>query len=196
MWDTDNYFNQNKCEFTVGLPKTNRSQKMKKGSLKLIAVLIVMLMFVPISVVSAGSNAPIECVLDITYDEYETGVFYWLGRLDDCDLAGTIRFDAVPEEYATSGKTMHFVEEFTIEPDSGGWIKGKNWGVWNFSTFKFRANGWVRITSDEWEHLVGAKYHEMGTTTPYYSEPDDIPIYAPDGAMRLVLANRPPHALP
>lgn len=169
---------------------------MKKRSLKLIAVLIVALLFVPFSAVSAESNAPIECVLDITYDEWEPGVFYWLGTLDDCDLAGAIKFEAVPEEYAEPGKALHFVEEFTINPNSGGWIKGKNGGVWNFSTFKFRANGWVRETSPKWAHLVGAKYHEMGTTTPYYGEPDDLPILAPDGAMRLVSANRPPHALP
>jgi hypothetical protein len=169
---------------------------MKKGSLKLTAVLIFALLLVPISAVSAGSNAPIECVLDITYDEYEPGVFYWDGTLSDCDLAGTIRFDAVPEEYAEPGKALHFVEEFTIHPNIGGEIKGKNWGVWNFSTFKFRANGWVRETSPEWAHLVGAKYHEMGTTSPYYGDPDDLPIKAPDGAMKLVPANRPPHALP
>lgn len=169
---------------------------MNKGLLKLITVLIVALLFMPISAVSAESNAPIECELNIIYDQYEPGVFYWLGTLSGCILEGTIRFDAVPDEYAESGKVLHFVEEFTIHPDKGGEIKGKNWGVWNFSTFKFRANGWVRETSPGWADLVGAKYHEIGTTTPYYGQPEDIPIYALDGAMRLVLANRQPHALP
>jgi hypothetical protein len=167
---------------------------MNKRSLKLIAVLILTLMLVPMSVVSAGSSGPYECVLDITYDEYEPGVFYWLGTLSDCDLAGTIRFDSVDEEYAYAGKTMHFVEEFTIWPYIGGEIKGKNWGVWNFSTFKFRANGWIRETSPQWADLVGAKYHEIGTTTPFTGS--EIPIEAPDGAMKLVPANRQPHALP
>lgn len=191
----DEFVRRSKNMKNVCLKQTG-DEKMKKGSLILITVLMVALLFVLISAVSAGSSAPIECVLDITYDEYEPEVFYWFGTLSDCDLAGTIRFDAVPEEYAEPGKTLHFVEEFTIHPNSGGEIKGKNWGVWNFSTFKFRANGWVRETSPEWAHLVGAKYHEMGTTTPYYGEPEDIPIYAPDGAMRLVPANRPPGTLP
>ena len=165
---------------------------MKKRSLKIIVVLIVMFLFVPILVVSAESNAPVECVLDITYAEYEPEVFYWLGTLADCELAGTIKFVAVDEEYAFPGKTMHFVELFTIKPDIGGEITGKNWGVWNLSTLKFRANGWVLDASQEWEHLVGAKYHEMGTTT----NPEYLPIFAPDGAMRLVPAERPSHALP
>jgi hypothetical protein len=176
----------------------SKEQKMKKRSLKLIVVLIVALLVIPVSAVSADSNGPYECVLDITYDQHdpenEPGVFYWLGTLSDCDLAGAIRFDAVPEEYAYPGKTMHFVEEFIIWPDSGGEIKGKNWGVWNLSTFKFRANGWVRETSPEWADLVGAKYHEIGTTTPFTGT--EIPIFAPDGAMKLVPANRQPHALP
>ena len=164
---------------------------MKKRSLKIIVVLVVMLVMVPILVVSAESNAPDKCDLDITYNGE-----YWLGRLSDCELAGSIRFDAVDDEYAFPGKTMHFVEEFTIHPDSGGEITGKNWGVWNMSTFKFRANGWVLGASEGWEYLIGAKYHEMGTTSPYYGNPEDLPITAPDGTARFVPAQRPPHALP
>ncbi len=37
--------------------------------------------------------------------------------------------------------------------------------VWNFATFKFRANGWVTKASPQWAGLVGAKFHEMGTTS-------------------------------
>jgi hypothetical protein len=132
----------------------------------------------------------IECVLDITYN----GLF-WLGTVSgpECSVAGTIRFDAVPEEYSYPGKTMHFVEEFTIRPDAGGVIYGKNWGVWNMSTFKYRAQGWVREASDEWAYLVGSQYHEMGKT----SNPDDgLPLLAPDGKMKIAPSNRPLHALP
>lgn len=168
---------------------------MKKKWLVLIFVLA-LLATVSISVVSAKSNRPIECVLDITYDEYEPGVEYWLGTLADCELEGAIKFVAVPEEYAEPGKALHFVEEFTIWPDSGGEIYGKNWGVWNFSTFKFRANGWVRDASEEWEHLIGSKYHEIGTTSPYFGRPEDLPITAPDGKSRFAPSNRPPYALP
>ncbi len=168
---------------------------MKKGTLKLIAVLIVALLFVPFSAVSAGSNAPFKCGLDITYDDWDVpDEYYWSGFLSDCELEGTISFYAVPDEYAFAGKTMHFVETFIIEPDIGGEIKGKNWGVWNMSTFKFRANGWVMDASPQWEYLVGAKYHEMGTTSPPPPEPG--PIYAPGGTAKLVPANRQPHALP
>ena len=157
-----------------------------------------MLAALSVSAVSAKSNGAIECVLDITWDDHDgTGNpenNYWLGTLADCELEGAIKFVAVPEEYAESGKALHFVEEFTIWPDSGGEIYGKNWGVWNFSSFKFRAYGWVRDTSSQWAHLVGNKYHEIGTTSPYFGGPG--PIFAPDGAMKLVPANRQPHALP
>ena len=169
---------------------------MKKGSLIPIAVLMVALLFVLISVVSARSDqsAVIECVIDIAFDEYPDG-FYWQGPVTGCSLEGTIEFRENEERpYYETGNMAHFFEKFTIYPDSGGEIYGKNWGVWNFSTFKFRANGWVRETSPEWAHLVGAKYHEMGTTSPPPPEPG--PIYAPGGTAKLVPANRQPHALP
>ena len=164
---------------------------MKKGSLILIIVLMVALLFASISAVSAqpGASVPIECVLDITYDEYSPGEFYWDGTVTgpECSVEGTIRFDAVPEEYFDAGKTTHFAEEFTIEPYSGGVIYGKNLGVWTFSTFKYRANGWVTDATAEWAHLVGFKYHESGTTS---NPADGFPLTAPDGMMKMVPANR------
>ena len=170
--------------------------EVKKRSWLLITVLMVALLFVSSSAVAAqsGGSGTIECVLDITYDDYGDGT-YWSGTVTgpECSVEGTIRFDAVPAEYFNAGKTVHFVEEFTIEPYSGGVIKGKNWGVWNLSTFKFRANGWVRDASDEWAHLVGSHYHEMGRTS---NPGDGIPITAPDGQMRIAPSNRPSDALP
>jgi hypothetical protein len=172
-----------------------RDFDMKK---RLFVLLIVLMLLATASIltVSAKSDGPIDCVLDITWAEHDpgSGIFYWDGTLADCELEGKIRFDAVSEEYAESGKALHFVEVFTIWPDSGGEIYGKNWGVWNFSTFKFRANGWVRDASEQWEHLIGSKYHEIGTTSPYFGGPG--PIFAPDGDMKLVPAKRQPHALP
>jgi hypothetical protein len=171
-------------------------EKMKKRSLLLITVLMVAFSFVSSSAVAAqpSGSGTIECVLDITYDNYGDG-FYWYGTVtgSECSVEGTIRFDAVREEYFDAGKTMHFVEEFTIEPSSGGVIKGKNWGVWNLTTFKFRAYGWVREASDEWAHLVGSHYHEMGRTS---NPADGIPITAPDGKMRIAPSDRPSDTLP
>lgn len=168
---------------------------MKKRSLLLITVLVAASLFVSSLVVAAQPSAPgtIECVLDITYDDYG-GETYWLGTVTGpgCSVEGTIRFDAVPTEYFNAGETVHFVEEFTIEPYSGGVIRGKNWGLWNLSTLKYRATGWVREASGDWAHLVGSQYHEMGRT----SDPAVMPITAPDGKMRIAPANRPSHALP
>ena len=165
---------------------------MKKGTWYLIVLLTGALLLVSISVVSAepASSGPIDCLLDITYDDHdENGEPYWLGTVEgpDCSVAGTIEFYAVREEYFTAGKTMHFVETFVIRPVDGGELYGKNYGVWNMKSFKFRANGWVLDATQEWEHMIGYKYHESGTTT----DPADAPpIDAPGGWAKLVPANR------
>jgi hypothetical protein len=138
-------------------------------------VLVVAFLLASSSIVAAQSGGVIDCDLDITYN----GSF-WFGTLTGpkCDVAGFIRFDAVPDEYTYPGKTMHFVEEFTIWPTSGGDLSGKNWGVWNMKTLKFRANGWVTDASPEWDHLVGSHYHEVGVT----SDPSVLPITVEEGA--------------
>jgi hypothetical protein len=155
---------------------------MNKKSLLLIVVLVVVFLLASSSIVAAQGGGVIDCDLYIEYDEYAPEEFYWFGTLtgDDCDVEGTIRFDGVPAEYSTHGKTMHFVELFVIKPDDGGEIRGKNWGVWNLKTLKFRANGWVTSTSSQWDHLLGSHYHEMGVTTG--GPTDDLPIGVRDGA--------------
>jgi len=165
---------------------------MKTRSLFPIIVLVAACLLVSSSAVAAqpGASGAIKCALDMSYNGS-----YWFGTVTgpDCSVAGTIRFDAVFDEYTYPGETMHFVEEFTIEPYAGGVIRGKNWGVWNMSTFKFRAHGWVREASDEWAHLVGAQYHEIGVT----SDPAlGLPITAPDGKAKLAPSKRPPDTLP
>jgi len=171
---------------------------MKKRALILTIVLAVVLLFAMSSAVSAdpaGFRA-IKCDLDITYDDYGDGE-YWLGTVsgDDCGVAGTIRFDSVGEEYFFPGNTMHFVENFTIWPGSdsqeGDSIEGKNCGVWNLTTFHYRAHGWVTKASGEWSDLEGAQYHENGVTDPFHGDPDEYPITAFGGTAKLVPGNRP-----
>jgi hypothetical protein len=161
---------------------------MKKGSLILLTVLLVTLLFVLVSAVSAkpDSAAPIECVLDIAYDEHAPGDFYWLGTVTGCSIEGTVEFrENEAREYYETGNMAHFFEVFTIYPDSGGEIHGFNNGIWNFSNFNFRAQGRVTKASEEWAYLEGSKYHEMGTT----GNPEDpLPLEAPDGMMRIVPA--------
>jgi hypothetical protein len=148
------------------------------------------LLFVSLSAVSAKPGA-IECDLEITYDTWdgEENPPYWLGTLTGpgCTVEGSIAFFAVHDEYTYPGNTMHFVETFVIRPYAGGEIHGKNYGVWNLTTFKYRANGWVLDASEEWEYMVGYKYHETGTTG---NPADGLPIEAPGGWAKLVPANR------
>lgn len=162
---------------------------MKKVSLIPVTVLMVALSFVLISVVSAQSDqsALIECTIDIVVDEWEDGI-YWRGPVTGCSLEGTVQFHENPDRLFTPNGTMaHFYELFTIYPDSGGHITGYNNGIWNFANFNFRAQGFVTDASDEWAHLIGAKYHEMGTTSdpgPEFA----LPIYAFDTHMTIVPA--------
>jgi hypothetical protein len=175
--------------------------EMKKRLLILVTVLTVTLLFAMFSAVSAqpGDTGASRCDLDITYDVYGDGE-YWLGSIsgEECSVAGAIRFDAVDEEYFDAGKSLHFVEEFTIWPGSedqtGDWIKGKNCGVWNLTTFNYRAHGWVtEVSDDQMAYLIGSQYHEMGTT----GNPDDgLPLLAPGGRATLTPGNRRVDPLP
>jgi len=166
--------------------------------------MVAILLFALSSAVSAKQDnaGAIACKLDINYN----GAF-WFGTVSGpkCGVEGNIRFDAVEVEYnyrppREDFRVMQFVEEFTLWPGGYGedapFIKGKNCGVWNFSTFKFRAHGWVTEVSDEDQmgHLVGSQYHEMGITTDPGFDPipdDDYIIYAPGGHMKIAPGNRP-----
>jgi len=166
---------------------------MKKRRLLRVTVLMVAFLLVSSAAVAAqpSGSAAIKCVLDITYDahdECEEVVPCWFGTVTGprCSVAGEIRFDAVEEEYSYPGNTMHFVEVFTLEPYSGGEIHGKDWGVWNMATFKFRAQGWVTSASEEWEHLVGSRYHEIGWTS---NPADGLPITTSDAQMHIAPSN-------
>ena len=169
---------------------------MKKNSLLLMATLLATFFVFSISAVSAApkSSGAITCVLDITFDNYADGS-YWLGTVegDECEVAGSIEFRSVPDEYACPGNTIHFVETFIITPmDEGGGpdgtIEGKNWGVWNLHNGKFRAQGWVTAASENWAHLIGSQYHELGTTST--TDLTVRPITALGSSMKLTPGNR------
>jgi hypothetical protein len=170
---------------------------MKKRTLILVTMLMVALLLATISVVSAkpGPRGAIKCDLDITFDDYADGT-YWNGRIDGdgCALPGRIRFFGVHEEYdCPPGNTMHFVETFIINPDAGGSIEGKNWGVWDMRSGKFTAHGWV-LASEEYPELVGNQYHEMGVTST--TDTSVRPITAPEGKMKLVPGDRSLDSIP
>jgi hypothetical protein len=115
----------------------------------------------------------------------------WEGTVDECILKGTIMF--VPDPLNPTifkKKTIHFFELFTISPEGGGKIHGTTAGVGHFSPpFQFRANGWVTGAEGGWEHLIGNKYFEMGTSTDPLNP--DIPLSVEDMVLRIVHAQRP-----
>lgn len=164
---------------------------MKKVTLIPVTVLLAALLFVLISVVSAQSDqsARIECTMDIVVNDWGDGV-YWRGPVNGCDLLkGRVEFHENPErDFTPNGTMAHFYEIFTFYPDSGGYITGYDNGIWNFVNFNFRAQGFVTGASEQWAYLIGAKYHETGTTTdpgPYF----ELPIVATGTTSTIVPAN-------
>ncbi len=107
----------------------------------------------------------IVCDAFITYDS-SPGIDdpHWIGTLKGGALDGAkIEFWEKSDNYL-AGKTEHFFEKMLITI-GGDTISGDDAGVWNFSTFKFRANGRVTDATGPWAYLVGYKMHEMGFTT-------------------------------
>jgi hypothetical protein len=151
---------------------------MKKRTFILIMALVLILLFLSMTAVSAQPNKPMECVVDAAFDP---GVDpqCWHGMVSGCPIAGEVTICENPAIFP--GKTEHFFEEFTIHTGQGD-IYGIDAGVWNFATFKFRANGWVTSATGDWAYLVGYKLHEMGTS----SNPDDgFPVTITNAEMTL-----------
>ena len=89
---------------------------------------------------------------------------HWVGTVSG-DVTGTVEFWESPDNTIV-GKVMHFYETFKISTATSD-ICGYDVGLWTFSTFKFRAQGWVTTATGEWAGLVGYKFHEMGYTTAF-----------------------------
>jgi hypothetical protein len=154
---------------------------MKKWVLIVVTMLLVVFAFSALTA-SAGRPDPagtIRCITNIAYDGN-----YWSGTVEGCELEGTVEYHAVIEEYFFPGNTMHFVETFIFHPASGGELYGKDYGVWNMSTLKFRANGWINDATEEWSDFVGYHFQEMGTTT----SPDALPVVADDTQVKIAPA--------
>lgn len=151
---------------------------MVKKALILMVVLLLLLVSMTAASAMPKDAGRMDCVISITYDPAVGD--YWSGPVTGCALAGTIRFVESPDNYSADG-LEYFFEDFTIWPDSGGVIYGKDSGVWDFTTFKFRAKGQVTSASKEWANLVGFKFVEMGRT----SDPEVLPLTAPNTSMTL-----------
>ncbi len=147
-------------------------------------VSILALLFTSVGAVAAQPNEtePFVCKQDITFD-LSLPDPHWIGKLTECDLEGKVEFWETSQNYVV-GKTEHFFEIFKITTATGV-INGVDDGVWNFPTFKFRANGWVTDASGDWTYLVGYKVHEIGTTSEF-PPPAGSTVVTGTGTMTLV----------
>ena len=94
---------------------------------------------------------------------------HWEGVLTG-DIEGEI---IVALQDATfPGTTEHFYETWVITT-SDGILEGYDNGVWNFNTFKFRANGEITEATGSLEHLEGCNVHFMGFTSEFPVPPGE-----------------------
>jgi len=135
-----------------------------KKVLAVALVAVVALLLTSVGVLAAPSTGPkiIKCDQFIAVHSTDTPP-HWRGTLSNCALDGAeVHYYGQPEGWE-SGKVAHFHEHFVIYRD-GASISGYDDGLWNFSTWKFRAEGRVTEATGKWSYLVGYKFHEMGTT--------------------------------
>jgi hypothetical protein len=91
-------------------------------------------------------------------DVYE----YWKGEITG-GVTGTIYFWETDRNFIV-GQMEAFFEEFYIDLGDG-WISGYDNGVWNFATFKFRAQGFVTAASENYAYMIGNFFFETGYTS-------------------------------
>lgn len=121
---------------------------------------------------SQGGTVRIVCD-ELIYNNVSLPVHHWKGPLEGCALKGaTVEFWEKKTQNYVVGKTEHFFEKMRISI-GGDTITGDDAGVWNFSTFKYRANGWVTGATGKWAYLTGYKVHEVGYTTEVPPPADD-----------------------
>jgi hypothetical protein len=152
---------------------------------------LVVTVFTPATVAAApADSAPVRGVVDMAFPyggacptppaTVPAPAECWHGTITG-DITGTIWFWET-DRNRFPGHTEHFFEVFLITGGDGS-ISGYDNGVWNFATFKFRAEGRVTAASGGWTGLVGRKYFESGRT----SDPNaGLPVTADD--MQVFLA--------
>ncbi|HSG85007.1 MAG TPA: hypothetical protein VLA23_01610 [Candidatus Limnocylindrales bacterium] len=108
----------------------------------------------------------------------------WQGTITG-GLNGAVAFWERPQIFLGphGDRLERFFEVFLFRLDGGEWIYGSDSGVWNFSTFKYRAQGWVTAASAGMEHLVGWHYFYSGTT--HDASDEGWPFWTDDTVVRM-----------
>jgi hypothetical protein len=98
---------------------------------------------------------------------------YWKGSMTGA-IRGTVGFWEQQGGMlnVVVGDKEFFFEDFEVTTESGDVIRGVDAGVWSLTNWKFNANGWVNQASGTSAYLVGYKFAEKGTTTPYPPPPE------------------------
>ena len=146
----------------------------------LVAVLVLLITSASTPSTTAEGKGVISCVIDIQVicEDAACALGHWEGPITGCAaLEGmTIQFWETDKNFLP-GRTEHFFENFYILDGDVTLASGHNKGLWNFSTLKFRAEGWVDEATGELAYLKGYKFHEVGRTSdPGLWAPPEITV--------------------
>ena len=149
-----------------GPPPREEVTQLRKTAVATLVVCMVALVFasVPVAAVPPSDSEPLRCDMAATLDLSQADA-HWVGPVTGCDIQGTMEVFETPANFIV-GNSEHFFETFTITTSTGV-ISGVDKGVWDFNTFKFRANGWITDATDDWSYLMGYKLHESGYTSQF-----------------------------
>lgn len=138
-----------------------------------------------VAAVSAQSDEPepLICTLNLSFDAAAENP-HWQGSISGA-IVGSMEMWEQPNNFVV-GATEHYFENFTITTTSGDVIKGFDKGIWNFGTYKFRAQGPVTEASGDWAFLVGYDTHSKGFTSAFPPVPPST-VVTGTGTMTLVL---------
>jgi hypothetical protein len=96
----------------------------------------------------------------------------WFGTVSG-DINGTLEVGELP---SFEGPFLYtFTEWFEVKTAMGD-VRGFDMGVWNLTTFQFRASGWVTDATGPYERYIGWMLYEDG----YTSDISNVPVTIED----------------
>ncbi len=124
-----------------------------KKVLAVTLIAVIALLLTSGGVLAAQSNGPkiIKCDQFIAVYSIDLEP-HWRGTLSNCALDGAEVHYYGRHDRLGLRQVSHFHEHFEIVPWAGGFIKGYDDGLWNWSTWKFRAEG--RVTEADGKVVV------------------------------------------
>jgi len=117
---------------------------------------------------STSPKRPLRCEVVIQLNEGTESPYTWFLTVSG-DIEGTGGITFIDASFP--GITEHYCELWHIDTDNGV-IEAYQEGVWSFKSLEFKSNGYVTVTTGDWEYLLGSEMHVRGVTT----DPNVLPL--------------------